>query len=198
MWTEKMLPLVFVQLFHAYKFDGDKKAAQRIISSVTYIAGGIAKKFIRNNPRFELNELMAEGVLGMYHALDLFDFDKGDSFDTYATWWARFYIQRYIKGGLVKNAKTSVVSYSQETKNNENNMIGNIAGKEKEPCDILESEEIKEKMLARLDTLPDREKDILKLRFLEGWGMKEIGEKHNCTKEWVRQLINTALKRFSL
>lgn len=145
----------------------------------------------------ELNELIAEGVLGLYNALEKYDPDKG-TFDSYAAWHARFYIDKYVKRGLVKNARTAVVSYSQDTGDNENSMIGNIAGKEREPIDELEDRETKEKMLARLESLPDKERDILKLRFIDGLKMREIGERHNCTKEWIRQTINNALKRFSL
>jgi RNA polymerase primary sigma factor len=43
------------------------------------------------------DDLTQEGVCGLMRAADLFDPDKGFKFSTYATWWIRQHIGRYVE-----------------------------------------------------------------------------------------------------
>jgi RNA polymerase primary sigma factor len=56
-----------------------------------------------------------------------------------------------------------------------------------------------EQLLGLLDTLPEKEKQVLRLRFgLDGqpiMTLEHVGEKLHCTSERVRQIQNQALKR---
>ena len=44
----------------------------------------------------ELSDLVAEGNLGLLHSLDKYDLDRGCRLSTYASWWIRSSIERFI------------------------------------------------------------------------------------------------------
>jgi RNA polymerase primary sigma factor len=67
------------------------------------------------------------------------------------------------------------------------------------PIKNICEEMIKEKAIKIIDTLPQRESSIIKLRFgLEGGGEKtleEVGESFHVSRERVRQLENKAMRK---
>lgn len=56
----------------------------------------IAKKYSSRHYSITLSDLIEEGNIGMMHALDKFEPDRGFRFSTYATWWIRQHIERAI------------------------------------------------------------------------------------------------------
>ena len=55
----------------------------------------VAKKFAHRNAR--LDDLIQEGNVGLMKAIEHFDPKKNVRFATYAVWWIRAYITRYLK-----------------------------------------------------------------------------------------------------
>ena len=73
---------------------GDFQARQTMIERNLRLVVNIAKHYL--NRGIPLLDLVEEGNLGLMHALDKFDPERGFRFSTYATWWIRQNIERAI------------------------------------------------------------------------------------------------------
>jgi len=73
---------------------GDFAARQRMIECNLRLVVNIAKHYV--NRGMALLDLIEEGNLGLIHALEKFEPERGFRFSTYATWWIRQNIERAI------------------------------------------------------------------------------------------------------
>ncbi|HSJ79712.1 MAG TPA: sigma-70 family RNA polymerase sigma factor, partial [Thiobacillus sp.] len=74
--------------------EGDFEARQTMIERNLRLVVNIAKHYA--NRGLTLLDLVEEGNLGLIHALEKFDPERGFRFSTYATWWIRQNIERAI------------------------------------------------------------------------------------------------------
>jgi RNA polymerase primary sigma factor len=161
---------------------------------------------------FQREDLYQEGVLALYRAVDGFDVSRGLRFSTYASHWLRqaAFSYLYDHGSTIR-----IPVYMRK-------LMNRIARGE-DPGDVTSSSiDIAHKMLTRktgtlptesrgepddeideltpilraaLNELPERERRLVKQRFIQGRTLASISREEGVSLERVRQIIQRALPK---
>jgi|YNPMSStandDraft_2_1061718.scaffolds.fasta_scaffold01284_2 RNA polymerase sigma-32 factor len=186
-----------------YFTEKDIEAARKLILSNLWLVVKIAKDHEKNVKN--LLDLIQEGTLGLFEALKNFDPFKGVRFPTYAAFWVKAFVIKYILSNyrLVKIGKSQKERWLFFNLKKQEAKLKSIAGTE--TIDNRELAELLEVSPEKVDEMRDRLKTpelSLQSEIFEGKSLEQtlVDESVNVeeevySKEFVEQ-ANKALEAF--
>jgi len=179
---------------------GDDKARELLATSNLAFVVAVAKKFSHRGAR--LDDLIQEGNVGLMKAIEHFDPKKNVRFATYAVWWIRAYITRYLKdnrsqvrGG--EGERGSMIDFSLDMTMDEEGdttFLDRLEEPGPGPQDTFLSQEQDDDVQAALQRVKKRIGDL-------GWDivqerltqdkprtLEELGQRWGVSRERVRQV----------
>jgi RNA polymerase primary sigma factor len=179
---------------------GDERARETLALSNLAFVVAVAKKFSHRGAR--LDDLVQEGNVGLMKAIEHFDPKKNVRFATYAVWWIRAYITRYLKdnrsqvrGG--ESERGSMVDFSLDVtidEDGETTFLERLEEPGAGPQDTFIGKEQDEEVQAALAKVKKRIGDL-------GWDivqerltqdkprtLEELGQRWGVSRERVRQV----------
>jgi RNA polymerase sigma-32 factor len=139
-------------LARRFRRDGDPAARDELARSQLKSVVAIALGYRRYG--VDLSELIAEGNVGLVHALSKFDPDRGNRLVTYASHWIRAYILESVlrSWSLVGGGSGALRTKLFFKLRRERALVANLVG---------EGEQAEELLAKRLDVKPEKLKTLL-------------------------------------
>ena len=134
---------------------GDKKAKERLVTSNLRFVVSCAKQY--QGQGIPLIDLISEGNIGLWEAVDKFDVNKGFKFISYAVWWIRQAIMHALNehSRLLRLPRSQILQLNQITKTiKEFEQSNGRMPSTKELSDLTDIEESKIEQLINLNIKP--------------------------------------------
>jgi RNA polymerase primary sigma factor len=179
---------------------GDREAHRVLAESNLAFVVAVAKKFANRGAR--LDDLIQEGNVGLMKAIEHFDPKKNVRFATYAVWWIRAYITRYLKdnrsqvrGG--ESERGAMSDFSLDTAiddDGDSTYLDRLEDSAPGPDESFFSHEKSDQMQAALSKVKKRIGDlgwdILQERLTQDKPrtLEELGQRWGVSRERVRQV----------
>jgi RNA polymerase primary sigma factor len=179
---------------------GDKACQDKLIRAVAVMAEHYGKQQAISYG-MNVDELVAEGMVGLGMALRKFKPEKKIRFATYAIWWVRVYVDRYVKefsdnwestDGTKKLKFVSTETPMQGKDGESEETLGDHLRSTDEGAEVhfqdIQAKARVHEILAGAG-LTDIEKSIVKYRLMDdALTLEQLGAKHGVSRERIRQL----------
>lgn len=160
----------------------------RIVANKGLIWIAVAKLHLRADSEDEKEEIWQYGLIGLWKAAQKFDPGLGFAFSTYAMKAIVFQLKRYLHDKAIER-KHNLARLSLD-------QIKEDLG---ESCESESPSRVSQEDLnylnARLDILPEREREVIRLRYFSGFTLDECGRLIGVSRERVRQIEAVAIAR---
>lgn len=162
----------------------------RIISANLRLVVSIAKKLVDRDNRLE--DLISDGNLPLIRAVEIFDFERGTRFSTYATW--------AIRNALFRSRPRNRTHAYRYASGSEDVLINLKEERNSTLADEQYQQQIFEAVETLLVDLEERDRLIICSRFgvnekSQQYRLREIAEELGISTERVRQLLSRSLDR---
>ena len=177
--------------------DGDSSALDSLIENNEKLVKYVVNKYsVDKYPSMDEDDLIQEGRIGLYIAATKFDIESDFKFSTYAFFWIKQRISRYVKQKSTYNE----VSLNKKIGDDSNEME-QIIGIEDSEIDKVEDTLCNKNLRTSLQFLINhylnkKEKEIIELKY--GWNgdplnFSQISNRFNISATAVRDSHNKAL-----
>ncbi len=179
---------------------GDEQARKTLIESNLRLVTKIARQYRR--PKIELLDLIQEGNIGLIEAVDKFDAEMGYRFSTYAVWSIRKAIQEFLSEENTIESLDSIIEdegeevFLSDMIEDAETILGGPS------CEIIDAQleqiEEQQRIFERLDTIPEREREVLMMLYGfkdKPMSLQDIADLLGMSHERVRCIRDRAIKR---
>ena len=186
-------------LWEKYKKENDMSARDKIIKSNLKFVASVAKPYIGMGLSY--SDLIAEGNMGLIKALDKFDYEKGYKTISYSVWWIKQNILEALKKRNIINGDeiTPSETFDEDDEIGDDENVATEKYVDNFNFDNLKRSDDASTVRDLMESLTEREKQVVTdyfgLNSKEEMTLEEIGKKMNLTKERIRQIKESALKK---
>ncbi|MBR5320539.1 MAG: RNA polymerase sporulation sigma factor SigE [Clostridia bacterium] len=178
--------------------NGDEKAREKLITHNLRLVVYIAKKF--ENSGVNIEDLISIGTIGLIKAVNTFSPEKNIKLATYASRCIENEILMYLRKIASQKVEISLDEPLNTDWDGNELMLADVLGSDGDEINReMEEEDEKRILLQVIDTLPEREKEIIDMRFglgeKEELTQKQVADKLGISQSYISRLEKRIIKK---
>lgn len=186
------------QLLSEKLAEGDNKAREQLITHNLRLVVYIAKKFESSGVNIE--DLISIGTIGLIKAVNTFSPEKNIKLATYASRCIENEILMHLRKIASQKMEVSLDEPLNTDWDGNELMLADVLGSDSDEINReIEEEDEKRILLKVIDTLPQREREIIDMRFglgeKEEMTQKEVADKLGISQSYISRLEKRIIKR---
>ncbi len=178
--------------------NGDEKAREKLIVHNLRLVVYIAKKF--ENSGVNIEDLISIGTIGLIKAVNTFSPEKNIKLATYASRCIENEILMHLRKIASQKVEISLDEPLNTDWDGNELILADVLGNEGDEINReMEEEDEKRILLQVIDTLPEREKEIIDMRFglgeKEELTQKQVADKLGISQSYISRLEKRIIKK---